>query len=174
MSTIVAALSSGDISKLRLTWAHVSRASNLEQLVRITEPTGNFSNYKGLHNSLSADTACIPFITVFLTELVHINNQYPDTVPTPPGPEPEFAPNRPLINFVKLCRLTEVVLSILKFSGRHYSGLSENTAMTSTIEQQIEVASAKDTSFFWKKSQDLQIAEASHAEIWKNLNNAGF
>jgi son of sevenless-like protein len=173
MSAIVAALSGGDVGKLHLTWAHINRAATLESLMRVTDPIGGFSNYKSLHNSLSNETPCIPFISVFLTDLVHINDQYPNTIPTPAGPEPDLAP-RPLINFVKLQRLNDVVGSILKFSGRTYKGIAENTSMTQTIEQQIEAAATKDAGFFWQRSQELQSAEVKHADIWKNLNDAGF
>jgi son of sevenless len=172
MSAIVAALSSGDIAKLHLTWAHVNRASNLEQLVRITDPTGNFSNYKSLHNSI--DGACIPFISTFLTELMHINDQHPDVIPAPVGPEPTQTPPRPMINFLKMQRLSDAVSSILKFNQRTYKNINDNPAMTYAIEQQIEAAASKDAGFFWQRSQELQSAEVTHADIWKNLNDAGF
>lgn len=174
MSAIVAALSGGDVGKLHLTWAHINRAATLEQMVRITDPIGGFSNYKALHNSLSNETPCVPFISIFLTDLVHINDQLHNTLPTPAGPEPDLAPPRPLINFVKLQRLSDVISSILKFSGRTYKGITENTSMTQTIEQQIEAAATKDAGFFWQRSQELQSAEVTHADIWKNLNDAGF
>jgi son of sevenless-like protein len=174
MSAIVAALSGGDVGKLHLTWAQINRAPTLESLMRITDPIGGFSNYKSLHNLLSNETPCIPFISAFLTDLIHINDQYPNTIPTPAGPVPGLVSPRPLINFVKFQRLNDVVTSILKFSGRTYKGITENTSMIQTIEQQIEAAATKDAGFFWQQSQELQSAEIKAHSIWKNLNDAGF
>ena len=257
MSAIVAALSGGDVGKLHLTWAQISRASTFETLVRLTDPTGNFSAYRAFHASLSAQGAagpyqigqfdnvfpgsssggsilstspstlpstsptstislnlstgsgstttgaggagppCIPFISPFLTELMHINDQYPATLPTPQGPEPSQATPRPLINVVKLQRQAEVVCNILRFVDRlnlsgpttgkssssslsdGYRGLvdKENAALLSAMDAQMDAAASEakmDVGYFWKKSQELQRMEATHADIWKNLNDAGF
>ncbi|KIM23236.1 hypothetical protein M408DRAFT_264797 [Serendipita vermifera MAFF 305830] len=256
MSAIVAALSGGDVSKLHLTWAQISRASNFEQMVRLTDPTGSFAAYRLLHAALAAGgsgttgtqtqvdggfpsmigsptsasilstspttlastspsstfsmnmstasggssssgPACIPFISPFLTELMHINDQYPSTLPTAQGPEPSQASPRPLINVVKLQRQAEVVSNILRFvdrlnltgsSGSKTSSSSsfegyralvekENTALATAMEAQMDTAVAeakKDAGYFWKRSQELQGLEVTHADIWKNLNDAGF
>jgi son of sevenless-like protein len=61
MSAIVAGLSGADVGRLRLTWHHVDRSYHLDPLSRLTEPTGNFSNYRNLHSSL--DGPCVPFIS---------------------------------------------------------------------------------------------------------------
>lgn len=172
MSAIIAALSSGDVGKLHLTWASVSRGSTLEQMVKITDPTGKFATYRLLHNTI--DTACIPFISIFLTDLVHINDQFPDVLPAPSGPVPDERPPRPLINFMKLQRLSDVISSIVKFYDKQYRHITENPNMMSIIEQQISIAASKDKGFFWQRSQELQTAEVTHADIWKNLNDAGF
>lgn len=172
MSAITAALSSGDVGKLHLTWASVSRGSTLEQMVKITDPTGKFSAYRLLHNTV--DTACVPFISIFLTDLVHINDQFPDVLPVPTGPVPDQPPPRHLINFVKLQRLSDVISLIVKFHDKQYKSITENPGMMGIIEQQIATAATKDKGFFWQRSQELQTAEATHADIWKNLNDAGF
>ncbi|KAG8788344.1 hypothetical protein FRC15_004927 [Serendipita sp. 397] len=172
MSAIVAALSGGDVGKLTLTWAHVSRATTYEGLVKIMDPTGRFATYKELHKSLEGP--CVPFINPFLTELMHINDQFPDLIPTPTGPEAEPSGPRQLVNFAKLRRLSDVISLMLKFTNKPYRNLTENLGMTAAIEQQIEAAAIKDTGFFWQRSQELQGAEVTHADIWRNLNDAGF
>lgn len=172
MCAIVAALSGGDIGKLHLTWAHVLRAATLEQLVHLTDPTGRFAAYKALHASL--DGPCVPFISIFLTELVHAHEHHPDFMATPAPPEPDLVTPRPLINVMKLRRLGEIIGQMLKFVNKPYRNLVENPTMTSAIEQQIELAVSKDAGFFWQRSQELQGTEVTHADIWRNLNDAGF
>ena len=172
MCAIVAALSGGDVGKLHLTWAHVVRAATLEQLVRLTDPTGHFAAYKSLHASL--DGPCVPFISIFLTELVHAHDQHPDIMATPAPPEPDLGTPRPLINFIKLRRLSDIIAQMLKFVNKPYKSLVENSTMTTAIEQQIELAVSKDAGYFWQRSQELQGSEVTHADIWRNLNDAGF
>jgi hypothetical protein len=97
---------------------------------------------------------------------------------------------------VKLQRQAEVISNMLRFvdrvhlSGSHPSGgkgpaadgyralaEKENPAMVAAMETQMEAAAAeakKDAAYFWKRSQELQGMEVTHADIWKNLNNAGF
>ena len=277
MSTIVTALSGGDIGKLHLTWAHVSKASHFEQMVRLTDPTGNFSAYRALHASLahqpegansagaaasliapnrdsflssspstvssasptssltlsisslsakdgaagSSGPACVPFLNPFLTELMYIHDQCPNTIQTPPRPEPSQPAPRPLLNVLKLQRQADVVTNMLRFvdrlnvTGTHHhpsclgvgigggggggvgggsngggggKGSSpadgyrslvekENPAMMAAMEAQMEAAAAeakKDAGYFWKRSQEIQGMEVLHADIWKNLNDAGF
>jgi hypothetical protein len=53
----------------------------------------------------------------------------------------------------------------------------ENPALVAAMEAQMDIAAAeakKDAGHFWKRSQELQGMEVTHADIWKNLNDAGF
>lgn len=98
---------------------------------------------------------------------------------------------------MKLQKQAEVVSNILRFvdrlnltgpasSGKSSSSLTdgyrglaekENSALVSAMEAQMDTASAeakRDAGYFWKKSQELQGLEVTHADIWKNLNDAGF
>lgn len=111
---------------------------------------------------------------MFLTDLVHINDRYRDSFAIPADPNLPSSQPYLLINFAKLQRLSDVVGTILKFHGKNYKTLSENSALTTVIDQHIALAAAKDPGFFWQRSQELQQAEATHADIWKNLNDAGF
>ena len=60
MSAIIAALTSQVIAKLQLTWAHVNRASHVEPLVKLSEPTGNFAAYRSIVSS--TEGPCLPYI----------------------------------------------------------------------------------------------------------------
>ena len=81
MMAIVAALSSVVISRLHLTWAHVSRASHIDPLVRLMVPVGNFTTYRSLLASI--DGPCIPFMSMYLTDIVHVQDQLKDTTSYP-------------------------------------------------------------------------------------------
>ncbi len=81
MTAIVAALTSAMITRLHLTWAHVGRGAQLQPLARLNEPTANFSAYRALHQATNAP--CVPFIAVFLTDIVHIQDQMRDVVSFP-------------------------------------------------------------------------------------------
>ena len=60
MSAIIAALTSQVIARLQLTWAHVSRASHVEPLVKLSEPTSNFAAYRNIFST--AEGPCLPYI----------------------------------------------------------------------------------------------------------------
>ncbi|EIN14378.1 ras GEF [Punctularia strigosozonata HHB-11173 SS5] len=173
MSAIVAGLASAVISRLHLTWAHVSRNSQLESMLKLNEPTANFSAYRNLLASIEGP--CIPFVLMYLSDIVHINDKHPDTVELPassspqtPSPEP-----RKLIHFVKRQKWYEAVHSILKFQGRPYL-FSEDPAIVSIIQTQLSSAQTRDPAWYWTRSHELQEAELAHADIRKGLEAAGF
>jgi len=118
---------------------------------------------------------------MFLTDLVHVNDQYPNLVDAngePLSSTPSLNPTtvnggRTLVNFFKLQRFSDVINNILKFSSKPYV-LTENLNMLSFIDSQLTTASSKDQGFFWQRSQDLLSAELAHADIRKGLEAAGF
>lgn len=118
---------------------------------------------------------------MFLTDLVHVNDQFPNLVDSsgePLGSAPPLNPTtvnggRTLVNFVKLQRFSDVINNILKFSSKAYI-LNENPSMLTFIDSQLTTASSKDQGFFWQRSQDLLSAELAHADIRKGLEAAGF
>ena len=65
----------------------------MDQLVRLNEPTSNFSAYRTACSSV--DGPCVPFIGIFLTDIVHIQDQFKDTVTFPlvPASSP-YSPQR--------------------------------------------------------------------------------
>ncbi|KAG9011301.1 hypothetical protein FRB93_003103 [Tulasnella sp. JGI-2019a] len=78
MSALVAALASTVIIRLQLTWAHVSRASHMEPLTRLTDPTANFAAYRSFYANVN--TSCVPFIGLYLTALTHHADQYEEYI----------------------------------------------------------------------------------------------
>ena len=81
MSAIIAALSSAVISRLHLTWAHVGRTHQFETLAKLNDPSGNFTSYRTVLQAV--DGPCVPFIGMFLTDLVHIHDKMKDKVSFP-------------------------------------------------------------------------------------------
>jgi son of sevenless-like protein len=118
---------------------------------------------------------------MFLTDLVHVNDQFPNLVDANGEPlsstlslnQTAVNGGRMLVNFVKLQRFSDVINNILKFSSMPYI-LPENPNMLSFIDSQLATASSKDQGFFWQRSQDLLSAELAHADIRKGLEAAGF
>src|SRR5882762_3881316 len=104
MSAIITALSSTVITRLHLTWSHASRKSHLDAMLRFNNPSGGFSAYRSLLNLV--DGPCVPFLTMFLTDLVHVQDQNPDSLPS--------SSDEPLICFTKSRRWYSVVTSMLR------------------------------------------------------------
>lgn len=168
MVSIVAALSSQVIARLHLTWAHVGRGSHLEPLTRLNDPAGSFAAYRALHQSV--DGSCVPFIAMYLTEIVHIQSQMPDNIVSPPTPENDALT---LVCFSKRRRWYEVVHAVTRHQSKPY-GYLENAPTVNFIESQLAAASGKDQGSFWQRSQEVQLAEVAHADIRKGLEVAGF
>jgi son of sevenless-like protein len=163
MFAIVAGLSSPVLSRLHLTWAHVSRTSQFDVLAKLLEPSGNFSAYRSTLATI--DGPCIPFIGMFLSDLVHTHDQHPDVILTDRG--------HTLVHFVKRQRWADAVHSILRHQARQYA-LAEEPLTAAFVETQLAGAAAKDPQYFWSRSQELHQAEMAHADIRKGLEAAGF
>jgi len=75
-SAIVAALSSVDIRQLSLTWALVKRDPPFQQLIRLTDPASGFGACRSVLGK--TEGACVPFVGMYLTDLVHHNDRFED------------------------------------------------------------------------------------------------
>lgn len=153
MSAIITALSSTVITQLPLTWAHVSKKSTLESLLRYNDPAGGFATYRNLNN---VDGPCVPFITMYLTDMVHIQDQYND--------------KEPLICFYKRKRFYEVISTMLRHQKEPYALALDDVAVF--IRNHLQ--DPPDSRWFWKKSEEVQQSELAHADIRKGLEKAGF
>jgi len=164
MSAIITALSSTVIGRLHLTWAHASRKSQLDALLRFNDPSGSFSAYRSLLNLV--DGPCVPFLAMFLTDLVHIQDQVPDTLPSTSTEEP-------LICFTKAQRWYNAITAMLRYQGKPYAW-GEIDTTKNFIEAQLRTANLKDQCWYWLKSQEVQQTELAHADIRRGLEAAGF
>ncbi|OSD06173.1 ras GEF [Trametes coccinea BRFM310] len=166
MFAIVDALSSPVISRLHLTWVHVGRRSQLEQLAKYHEPSGSFSAYR--ISQRTVDGPCIPFIGMFLSDIQLANTQGPDNIVILSSSAPLS-----LINFAKREKWYEAIDAILRHQAKAYT-FAEDPAVVAFIDTNVTLASEKDQSSFWLKSQEIQQAELQHADIRKGLELAGF
>ncbi|KAF9486355.1 ras GEF [Pholiota conissans] len=159
MSAIIIALSSADITRLHLTWAHVNRKASLETLLRYNEPTGGFAGYRSILQN--AEGPCVPFITMYLTDIIHTQDSF------------AYQDIDGRVCFYKRARWYEIVNNILKFQKRKYN-IAPNETSKQFIEGQLAIASSRDQNWFWSKSQEVQHSELAHADIRKGLERAGF
>ncbi|KAJ7492214.1 ras guanine nucleotide exchange factor domain-containing protein [Mycena latifolia] len=157
MSAVINALSSTVISRLHLTWAHVGRKSILDTLIKFNDPSGGFSGYRAL--LLNAEGPCVPFIGMYLTDIVHISDQFSD--------------HDGQISFLKRQRWYEVVQIMLRCQSRPYN-VAESESTVNFIWGHLRMDSMKDQTWFWEKSQEVQQSELAHADIRKGLEAAGF
>lgn len=164
MSAIITALSSTVITRLHLTWSHAGRKSHLDALLKYNQPSGGFAAYRALLQSI--DGPCVPFVTMFLTDIVHIQDQMPDNIVT-------LHQQDPLIFFTKRQRWNDVISNILRYQSKPYA-FAENGSTRDFIEMQLQTAGSKDQNWFWSKSQGVQHAELTHADLRKGLEAAGF
>lgn len=159
MSAVINALSSTVITRLHLTWAHVGRKSNLDALLKHNEPTGGFAGYRGLQ--LNAEGPCVPFVGMYLTDIVHIKDQ--------------FSEDDGRVSFIQCQRWYEVVTVMLRSQARPYN-IAESESTMPFISDHLRAVSAtsKDQARFWARSQEVQQSELAHADIRRGLEAAGF
>lgn len=152
MNAIVTALS----SKLITSLDYLPKAAILNEMIQLGAPTNNFGAYKSLLQSINGP--CVPFIGMYLVEIIEINDQFPDTISPSKG---GFSAST-LINFTKRFKWAEVVESMLRFQNKVY-GYLEAQQMMNFIEanlgsQELDVDSRR------KKSIDATLRALSDPE----------
>lgn len=168
MAAIVASLHSSMLERLYLTWAHVTRMNQLEPLARLTAPTANFMAHRTLYMTLEAP--CVPFVGMYLTDLVHINDQLKDTITFPARPGSQSIP---LINFIKRQKWYDAVKAILRYQSQGYV-IPENPMLMQFVETHLGNGAGKDQAELWQRAQELQQTEVAHADFRRGLEAAGF
>lgn len=157
MSALINALTSTVISRLHLTWAHVGRKSTLDALVKHNDPSGGFSAYRLL--TRDAEGSCVPFIGMFLTDIMHIQDQFSD--------------EDGRISFIKRQRWFDVASAMLRCQKKPYN-IAESESTLTFIAGHLRASQEKDQAWFWERSQEVQQSELAHADIRKGLEAAGF
>lgn len=165
MSAIINALSSTVIVRLHLTWAHVGKKHNLESLLKYNEPTGGFASYRNLQ--LGAEGSCVPFVAMYLTDIVHIKDQYSD------DKDPETDPQQHKISFLQRQRWYDATAVMLRSQSKPYKFV-ENKATMEFITRATSTFPKDWQAKFWAKSQVVQHSEIANADIRRGLEAAGF
>ncbi|KAK7044157.1 hypothetical protein VNI00_007877 [Paramarasmius palmivorus] len=157
MSAIINALSSTVVTRLHLTWAHVGRKNTLEALLKHNDPSGGFAGYRNLQ--LSAEGPCVPFVGMYLSDIVHIKDQYQD--------------EGDRISFAQRQRWYEVAKIMLRSQSKHYP-IAENSETVQFIGRATARFPKDWQATFWAKSQVVQHSEIANADIRRGLEAAGF
>lgn len=157
MSAVINALSSTVISRLPLTWVYVGRKPTLDGLLRHNDPTGGFSGYRNLLQNV--DGSCVPFLGMYMTDLVHIQDQFSD--------------ENGQICFLQRQRWYETVVAMLRYQSKPYD-ITKNSSTLKFIEDHLREDSSNDQNWFWSRSQEIENLELSHADIRKGLEAVGF
>jgi son of sevenless len=183
MSSIINALSSSVVTRLHLTWATCNRRSVLDALLKHNDPSGMFSGYRALQQN--AEGPCIPFIGMYLTEILHIKDKFADdssrdsvisTASSTMGYAGGMESAGRKISFVQRQRWYEVTNSILKFQQRPYV-LAESDSTRMFILGNLKNYGFGDRdqeAKFWARSKEMQQRELEHADIRIGLEAAGF
>lgn len=108
MMQIVLALSSAAISNLSETWAEVppEEMALFREMEEIISPLRNFSRLRSELNSIDPLRGCIPFVGVYLTDLI-FNSERPSYI-GPPGTSTK------LVNFEKIRTSASIVKSLVQ------------------------------------------------------------
>ncbi|KAI0348122.1 ras GEF [Trametopsis cervina] len=168
MSAITTALSSTVIRRLHLTWAHVGKASHLSSLTQLNDPAGSFHAYRQAQQA--TDSPCVPFIGMYLTDIVHIHDQYLDE---PLVHENSTVPADRLFNIIKRRKWTETLDAALAHQRQQYS-YDQDPLIMNLIESNLTISSGIAQTAFWAQSQDIQSVERQRADIRRGLEAAGF
>jgi son of sevenless-like protein len=164
MSALIAALSNMAITRLHATWTHSRQHGQIDALLKHHESPDRFSIYRTLAHT--AEGPCVPFVRVFLTDILDNNDQIADCFPSPSNPDVN------LICFSKRQRLYEIVSTVLRHQSKTY-GFAENEAMRTSIEGYLQSAGAITEDWFWTRSQEVQLSELAHIDIRKALEAVG-
>lgn len=114
MHAIINGVSSHVISRLEQTWAHVTRATVLDNLLAFANPANRFAIYRAAIRT--SQGPCVPYIGMWLSEIAQINDRYPDTVPSD---NRDLAASS-LINFSKRTKWFDVLEQVLRFQNKPY------------------------------------------------------
>lgn len=161
MSAVITALSSTVIARLHLTWARASKASHLEALTKTNDPSGNFAAFRQIQRTLAAP--CVPFVGPYLTDIVHLNDQYPD----------KDQGTQLMFNIIKRRKWVAVAESMLRHQDKTFPFAPDPDVMRQ-IEANCVLASSVDQATFLSRSLELQESEKAGANLRRGLEAAGF
>ncbi|RMD45059.1 hypothetical protein DV735_g220, partial [Chaetothyriales sp. CBS 134920] len=160
LTAIVSAMGTAPILRLARTWAQVpAKTTNmLESMRNLIASTKNFGQYReALH---AANPPCIPFLGVFLTDLVFIEDGIPSVVK-----------NSELINFTKRTKTAEVIREIQQYQTAPYP-LNPVPELQNWILDNMRVAGEVHDKY--NRSLEVEPREKEEEKIARLLEESGF
>ncbi|ETN41940.1 uncharacterized protein HMPREF1541_03879 [Cyphellophora europaea CBS 101466] len=160
MTSITSALGTSPILRLARTWAQVNPKTNnmLDSLRNLISTTKNFAQYReALH---IANPPCIPFMGVYLTDLVFIEDGIASIVK-----------NSELINFAKRTKTAEVIREIQQYQNVPYALNPVHELQTWILGQ---MGAAGDVSEMYERSLEVEPREREEEKIARLLSESGF
>ncbi|SGZ39875.1 uncharacterized protein HGUI_02075 [Hanseniaspora guilliermondii] len=115
MTSIISALSSSSIFRLKKTWNGVSEEhkQKYQKFSKIMDSNKNFSTYRELFNKVKLMKPSLPFFGVYLSDLIFTQMGNPDLIKVDNIAEP-------LINFKKRTKLQMIIREIKQLQGITY------------------------------------------------------
>ena len=148
------------VLRLSRTWTQVSvKTTNaLESMRELIASTKNFGKYReALH---AANPPCIPFLGVYLTDLVFIEDGIASVVK-----------NSELINFTKRTKTAEVIRDIQQYQNSPYT-LNPVPDLQSWILSNMQ--SAGEVHDMYSRSLEVEPREREEEKIARLLSESGF
>lgn len=160
MTAIISALGTAPILRLSRTWQQVNPKTHalLESMRQLIATTKNFGQYREALQV--ANPPCIPFLGVYLTDLIFIEDGIPSLVK-----------NTELINFAKRHKTAEVIRDIQQYQNVPYS-LTPVPELQDWITENMR--NAGDVHEMYNQSLKIEPREKEEEKIARLLSESGF
>lgn len=161
MTSIISALFSSTIHRLRRTWENVPQRfhTTLDSLNKLMNSSRNFGEYRAMLHDVNPP--CVPFFGVYLTDLTFIEDGNTDMIRQSPN----------MINFSKRKKSAEVIREIQQYQSVPYL-LEVVCPLQQFIQQSIWRAPAIDD--MYDISLSIEPRERDDEKITRMLHDTGF
>ncbi|GAB1520785.1 cell division cycle-related protein [Rhizoctonia solani] len=161
MAALIAGLNSPPIRRLKRTWDSVPAkiTAILDDVEGTLDSGKNFTAYK--QRLKTVDTACVPFLGVYLTVLTFIQDGNKDFISKEQG----------IINFGKRQKAAEVIREIQSYQAKQYQ-----LAIVDQIQTFIEdsLGNVDEKADYWETSMLLEPREREDEKMTRMLQESGF
>lgn len=160
VTAVISAMGTAPILRLNRTWhaANMKTRAMVESMRQLISSTKNFVQYREtLH---AATPPCIPFLGVYLTDLIFIEDGIASLVK-----------NTELINFAKRTKTAEVIRDIQQYQNVPYS-LNPVPELQEWISENMR--NAGDVQEMYNQSLKLEPREREDEKITRLLTESGF
>ncbi|KAJ3069632.1 hypothetical protein HDU98_007303 [Podochytrium sp. JEL0797] len=172
LTTIISALNSSSIYRLKRTWEFVGKtAAKLDSLKALMSRDKNFGLYRdALH---TANPPCVPYFGLFLTDLTFIEDGSSDFLQplSTEGDATDATSLSKLINFFKRTKTAEVIRDIQQFQNEPYQLYS-----VKEIQEFLQsgFANGMEEQVCFAISMELEPREREDEQVARMLAESGF